>query len=553
MQLLVREEKIVEDLRRWVRRANEALNSAANLPEPAGRVNGNESASTAEAPDVDFIRASLGAALSAADKVLNSIDGQPREDHETAGLSNGSVARLVLAQDTLASLVMDLQNETEARLALMRQLGTNAPDPLLVKTLPPPPNAVSERVVAPDTSHKDVLEANDHGRIQAGDDQVAPSEKEEFSANAVIDPDPTPTQMSDHSEESTSITSDPPQAVMLPSSLDKSSRVPHDNPELINKLGAIAIRYEDIQRQLRECHRSLATLKVHYLSNQPFHPAQSSPQLNQPLITTVIERLDDYAEDAIVEVEIRAADDTRLAEGFKTLLSISESSDGHGDDTAHTTSLLEDIEAFLDESHVKFGVNLAKDNFMKKVDDLQHDVATVKFALHQSSLVTPESAHEGLQLPEPSERPVWSRWFSSPRVPSSRPTSPTVAHQSFGAVMTSSTLRSSSSLSLKDTQQPTYSDMDEMIKQLDFRISMPFNHQPVPPETGSGASVTAPWARVRTVSFVAPRPRAVSGTLGLNASARYDASKLSQSYAPSERIEGHQDYDIYDDDNSDVE
>lgn len=80
---------------------------------------------------------------------------------------------------------------------------------------------------------------------------------------------------------------------------------------------------------------------------------------------------------------------------------------------------------------------------------------------------------------------------------------------------------------------------------------MPFNHQPVPPETGSGAHVTAPWARVRTVSLVAPRPRAVSGTLGLGASARYDASKLSQSYAPSEQVKGHQDYDIYDDDDDD--
>ena len=550
MALLIREEQIVEDLRRWIRRANEALAFAANLHHE--QVNDNESI---HAPDVDSMRATLGAALSAASEVLSSIDGQPRGDREAEGPANGSVARLVLAQDTLASLVMDLQNETEARLALMRQLGTGTPDPLLTKTLTPSPNALSECVSATDAPNGGVPEANDHGQREAGNDQFSSSE-EHLNVKEVATPTQTdgcsenlPSGSTDTQKATLLLTQEPDAAIQIPSIVFSSSPVnsSRNNPELIGKLDAAAFRYENIQRQLRECQRSLATLKSDYLSKQP---SQSSSHITQPLIMTVIERLDDYAEDAIVEVEIRAADDTRLAEGFKTLLSVSGSSGDKGDETAHT-SLFEDIEAFLDESHVKYGVNFAKDNFMRKVDDLQHDIATVKFALHQSSL---EDAHEMPLSPVYSERPGWSRWFSSPKAPSSRPTSPGLAHQSFGAVMTSPTLRSSSSLSLKDTLQPAYSNTDEMIKQLDFRTTMPFHRQPFPAETGSESPIMAPWARTRAVSLVAPRPRAVSGTLGLGASStRYDVSKLSQSHVSPEE------YNIYDDDedepndNSDVE
>jgi hypothetical protein len=557
MALLVREERIVEDLRRWVRRANEALASHA-----------------AEAPGVDSTRASLTTALSAASEVLNSVDGQPREDHKTAEPSNGSIARLILAQDTLTSLVIDLQNETEARLALLRQLGKAAVDPLSAKTSPPSPGAGTETAVAADAPYEGIAEANGHDMSEAGDDQAPSSEKENFSANAVAIPDLSPTQTEGSSEYLSSTSADirtikaasPPPlesddvylgapSIVFPSSSIESSRAFRDNTDLINKLDAVAVRYEGIQRQLRECCRILAALKSEYLSKPPHQSSQPS-QITQPLIMTAIERLDDYAEDAIVEVEIRAADDTRLAEGFKTLLSVSGSSGVEGADTSRT-SLFEDIEAFLDESHLTYGVNFAKDNFMKKVDDLQHDIATAKFGLHQSSLISQEAVDEVALSSRPSERPGWSRWFSSPRTPSSKPTSPALMHQSFGAVMTSPTLRSSSSLSLKDTQQPAL-NMDEIIKQLDFRISMPFSHH-LPPEVGSDVPVMAPWARARTVSLAAPRPRAVSGTLGLGAtSSRYDVSRLSQSHAPPEPVQGYQDYNIYDDedersDSSDVE
>lgn len=570
MALLVREERIVEDLRRWVRKTSEALDPAADLHEPPTQLNDSQSPHAVGPPEVDSMRASLVAALSAASEVLRSIDGQPPEDRKTEEPSNGSVARLILAQDTLASLVMDLQDETEGRLALVRQLHPGAMDPSSAKTLPSPPGAISETVDA-DAAHDDIAEANGHNGDGAGDDQASPSEKEDledFSAGTAAAPSVRTMQTDGCSEELRSNNGDickitlPPTlesddaplgapSIVFPSCSAELSRVSRDNTHLINKLDAVASRYEGIQRQLRECCRILAVLKSDYLSKQPHPSSRPSSPITQPLITTAIERLDDYAEDAIVEVEIRAADDIRLAEGFRTLLSVSGSS-GVNENGAASTSVFEEIEAFLDESHFKYGVNFAKDNFMKKVNDLQHDIAAAKFALHQSPLISQKTADEVSLSPQPSERPGWSRWFSPPRVPSSIPTSPALVHQSFGAVMTSPTLRSSSSLSLKDTQQPAYSNIDEMIKQLDFRISMPFNHHTTLPEVGSDIPVMAPWARARTVSLVAPRPRAVSGTLGLGASSsRYDTSRLSQSHAPSERVQGYQDYNMYDGEDED--
>ncbi len=92
-----REDQLVEALRRWVRRTQE----------------------TRAKEDV-LIERRLDSIISDAGDLLALVDGAaPREaDVQGAGTSTGSVARIVVARDTVSALVEELQMETERRVQL---------------------------------------------------------------------------------------------------------------------------------------------------------------------------------------------------------------------------------------------------------------------------------------------------------------------------------------------------------------------------------------------------------------------------------------------------
>ncbi|KAF8310218.1 hypothetical protein DL93DRAFT_2084809 [Clavulina sp. PMI_390] len=684
MGLLVREEKLVEGLRRWVRRAGEVQ---ASMVDEHEKQQGNGTGNGVELPAM----MSLRRLLAMASDVLSAIDGPssvPSASSPEAELADGSIARLVLAQDTLSSLLANLQSETEGRLELMRQLALL---PTAASPAPPPPpklgQAVNQTTVQSSgplitTNGKTVSPSNRPEELEAPSSElyssssapvststagsslpsspappppahddappiihvssplVPPPKSDTISAPTpelvapipipvilhtpppvvsltLPDSDPEPrdlplmedqalsiepsatlstpeeppmkdsvSESESNSETMSSAELELPEATLQPATEGPASSASPQSPsnvvvaavpppvqeavddetqQLLTRLDAVTDRYETLQRQLRECHKSLASMKNDWLSRN----SSSTGSMMLP----AIERLDDYAEDAMVELEIRAADDMRLAEGYKTLLRVS----GPMLSLAPSTS---EIEAFLDESSPASTTSATRALFARKLDDLQHDIATIKFALHQATLAPPTEDNSNSTSPISSaaeqnleaepEQGGWTRWFS-PRPASRGPraSTPVGGGASFGTVMTSPSLRSSTSTTSLRLRRGSASTPDDVVKTLDFRIAMPFQSQqhyagtpPVsgvssmpdgiglgypsaslspalsPPLSQSHASHALPgWTRARTLSYGGPavgtRPRTISGVgmglTGVGSGSRYDLTRSASS------------------------
>ena len=97
LAFLGREEGLAEGLRRWVRGAKEAIERTS---------------------DEAVLGEAFAKAIARAEVLLDTLNGQPTVE----GTEVGSIARLVLAQDTVASLTQELQTETIRRLTTERKL-----------------------------------------------------------------------------------------------------------------------------------------------------------------------------------------------------------------------------------------------------------------------------------------------------------------------------------------------------------------------------------------------------------------------------------------------
>lgn len=250
---------------------------------------------------------------------------------------------------------------------------------------------------------------------------------------------------------------------------------------LILGLNETVHRYDDLQRSFRDCHISLQHLK---------ETSRSLPQ-NPAFYQVAIERLDDYCEDARVELEIRIADEERIARGYETILSVKGALSGEVDE-AGMRSKIEDFIEGIDPT-VRKAVNSLK----HKLDDLQHDIASVKQAIHDpASLHAPQEARE---VPESPRRTSssWAAWtgsiLSASRSPSPAPPA------TFGTVMTSPRLRHSSSfVRNRSDSNPSQNPLAS----LGLRIAMPSQLQTVP-------------APVNPIHRGGPRPRVSSNMFGL--------------------------------------
>lgn len=288
---------------------------------------------------------------------------------------------------------------------------------------------------------------------------------------------------------------------------------------LLEQLERVLHRYDSVQRTFRDCHVALTTLKSD-LIRQP--SASQSTTTNPDVFRNAVGRLEDFCEDARVELEIRVADEARLARGYETVCSVP----GALADQWERENLMEGFTAFVEgtsESIVK-----AQETFKRKLDDLHHDIAALKLAIHES--VSERIIDEG-KLPVSEQHTGtghgWSSWtptFLSP----SRPPSPSPS-ATFGTVITSHHQGTSSQL-LPSSADP--------YARLGLRISMPSNshrhHSPLFP--------TAPFLpRNRTVStsrlptvggFLQPsphfeRPRSTSGMHFVGLGGIVSRSKLS--------------------------
>ena len=359
---------------------------------------------------------------------------------------------------------------------------------------------------------------------------------------------------------------------------EPKTSMPHP---LLAELSKTSHRYDDFQRSFRDCHLALEGLKASLglsssatsLSRQFNRPTGEKPSeltltptIPTDVLHAAVSRLDDYTEDARVEVEIRISDEEVLAKGYEVLLCVpgalysssapessllsllqanqsqhqlhhdqsqppfsSQSYSGHGEDQDFnfkvsssippTQSELEiQVQAFIigtDPSVIK-----ACEGFSKKLEDVQHDIAVLKQAIHNPDLEMtiadgPELSSQTPTTPDPGGR-GWASWIRSPSGPpfSASVATPSAKHfgglgssSTFGSIMTSphrlnhspSFNQSSNSTTLVNGNGSSWMQgagggrrgggRDDILGKLGLRVPMPIFdsavHQPVPPSSSS--------------------------------------------------------------------
>ncbi|CAL1705378.1 unnamed protein product [Somion occarium] len=223
-----------------------------------------------------------------------------------------------------------------------------------------------------------------------------------------------------------------------------------ERPSLLEALAEVKHRYDDLQRAFRDCHIALRDLKNDI--------AELPPSAETVVILqTAVERLDDYNEDARVELEIRVSDEERVHVGYQTLLSVP----GAISDEVDKDEMEHEIQAFIDGTDAS--VSRAMHQFGRKLEDLQHDIACVKQSLHEL-----QASEEESETSSATKSTGWSAWAGG-LLGSTSPVSPT---PSFGSVMTSAKLRrSSSSSQMRRTASDSFSA--DPFASLGLRIPMP--------------------------------------------------------------------------------
>ncbi|EKM55118.1 uncharacterized protein PHACADRAFT_143061 [Phanerochaete carnosa HHB-10118-sp] len=385
-----------------------------------------------------------------AESLLDSLNGQPNVDDSPA-----SVARLVAAQDAVRCMAKELHEETEKRLQLQCQLA----------------------------------EPNDTAPILS---DVALSLQETVISVSVLTLPKPPAEPSEPSALLFGPAHNPP-LVATPSAGNKQA--------LLEELSKVKFRYQELQKSFRDCNVTLKDLKKDAGSLSPTFDMSG-------VIRTAIDRLDDYNEDARVELEIQVADEERILIGYETLLSVA----GALDEDMEESKLQEDIRAFIDGSNR--AVTRAMTQFPRKLDDLQHDIASIKKALHEISTDADDAARP---TTPPKHGAGWSSWTAGilGSGGASRPVSPA---PSFGAVMTSPRQRQSSfsftrrpSTLLDARSRSPSDDGPDPFASLGLRIPMPVHAMPTPalPKTGTFLSPMSMGTPLRP----GPKPRASSASL----------------------------------------
>lgn len=244
---------------------------------------------------------------------------------------------------------------------------------------------------------------------------------------------------------------------------DLSQEVPKHS--LLADLLQVRHRYDGLQRAFRDCHLALEALKTSMSSAfpDPNTSAVRAGNVSPGVLRTALDRLNHYTEDARVELEIRIADEALMAGGFEALLSVpgalsspssTSLSQSHTHDDHETSFSQSEVEKQIEEfiSGTDLSVQKSQQSLSRKLDDIQHDIASIKLAVHDILLAPPT----------PSTAPGsngggggWTSWIrSSPSVPSTPGSAPGPRlgpgqAPTFGDVMTSPRLRHSPSLNFQ--------------------------------------------------------------------------------------------------------
>jgi len=422
-----------------------------------------------------------------AGELLALVDGAgSRLDAGTMlDVATGSAARIVAAQDAVKALVEELQVETERRMKLERVLGraevdkdghvvpptpsapssaTRSPTLVAVADAPPevvkvdkatspicpPPSQTSAQVteaVSEDPSlgppQADLpIALSESGltpleHVSATTDPILhqPTPRSNIGSPAFMSPrssSPANTCSSPPPHDTTSVQPDTtgPHSPSTGSISIPSSQYPPTS-NLLTELESTRSRYDELQRAFRDCHLALREL------GQTLRDLSPSSSLPTSALQIILERLDDFNEDARVELEIRIADEERIARGYAMLLAVPCAIPSE----AEVQDVKQAVRAFVNGTDA--AVARAQSKFARKRDDLEHDVAALKQVVHELPQAPSSPSPSSRPATPAANTPTPSSWtslaaglFASGG--SSRPASPS---PTFGAVVTSSRMR----------------------------------------------------------------------------------------------------------------
>ncbi|KAF9001739.1 hypothetical protein BDQ17DRAFT_1358167 [Cyathus striatus] len=265
--------------------------------------------------------------------------------------------------------------------------------------------------------------------------------------------------------------------------------IPHP---LLEELAQVSHRYDDLQQAFRDCHMALEALKKSVLSTETavsFQTSASKPTqmiggMSSEILTAVLDRLTDYTENARVELEIKAGDEALLAKGYETLLSIPGALSFNEDeetDLSRPDEVEVEIRMFVEGTDPN--IQKAHSSLKQKLDNLQHDIAALKRAIHSPDAEDTASAGGTLSPGKGEGGGGWTSWI---RGTPSRPSSPapgSAASATFGNIMTTPRLRQAPSLifqSHKKGNDPV-SHLGLRVPMPSFAVHAPSSHSPSSP------------------------------------------------------------------------
>lgn len=460
----------------------------------------------------------------------------------------GSVARIIAARDAARTLVEELQIETERRMQLERALGRSELDDD-GRVIPPesdrphtPSSTIKSTTFATEATSEvvkvdaatspiclspsqaiqvtEILSASlgpppvelpvmspQTKSVPLGDTPTTvatlhqPTPRSSIGSPAFLSPHSSPSSLSASIPVNTdstipdslpldtttlaSSTINEPNAPRSPSSPDSPSSLSfsqnYSKSDLLTELENTKTRYDELQRAFRDCHLALCEL------GQTLQAVPSSTySLPTSALQTILSRLDDFNEDARVELEIRIADEERVARGYATLLAVP----GAIASAAEAQDVEGAVREFIEGRDAT--VARAQSLFARKRDDLEHDIAALKRAVHE----LPQA--QAPSMPSPSSRPAtppattntppsWTSLAAGLFVSgtSSRPASPS---PTFGAVVTSTRTR----------RTVSYDTGPLATLQHQLRIPMPELHHHH--QAAISPSPVRPGSRARTTS-----------------------------------------------------
>ena len=329
--------------------------------------------------------------ISSAKRILGVIRGSTQETLDTK-----PDPTIQMALTTVQDLSKELESETSRRMSLEREnadLRRSQVEPRREPRVDPPEisdkakRSPSLAIVVEKETAPDILDKPREGPIL--DAAPPPSDSNLPSSGSDTASEPLPKSLGGEHNKAVSpgfievngnASGEIPQedSPPLPQSTIHTEKVCHTE-EKIAAIRATSKRYENLQSAFNDCHDALGVLKSSMMETEGV--------VADGHFIAAVERLQDYCEDARVELEILVADEARISQGYETLLGISSGS--------RDSRLTADSEAFaadewhlLDQKVDAFingtlpSMQKAKTLFEAKLDNLMHDIAIIKRAIH---------------------------------------------------------------------------------------------------------------------------------------------------------------------------